>query len=1072
MFDYDEERYADEGAEYAEEGTGYAREFWRLVLFLGVVLLLLFILLPTLLSTNGGRNWILTKVNRAATPLEVECADWSLGWWRAPVMDELRVRDSARGLDVKIQQARLGRGLWGLLPWGKLRLGTVELVGVRGTCSPVPGERATAEPSAAKEGAQRGLRLPISDLAMTLKVQGGRWEFFADQPESLVLEQLKGRLELSSLHQPLTLEGGAQVGMGGVTLKGALPGVRPAPTRTGVSQGEGVQHLQVTLTDVDARAVRPVLQRSVGQPWIDDGRMEATLSVALQNWQTGALEGQVQVSGFALETQADASSMTLDRLHTQLEVAWRPQSIEVRKFEIATPWVQGMAWGSLHREGIGQVILGDFEVEATANLVTLARDFADVLYLAPDFKVERGVVDTHLTLRGRSDALQVVAQARSADLKFTAQGKPVVFAPAPMLDFQGSFATGFMPTIERLELQAPFAQLTLQEQAAQTEIKARLDLAHLSHSCRHIFREWLPMVGLIEVEASSQRDDNLAAVHVRGQVTDLAVQGRLQQMTVVPQATLDWRGQWVLQEGRPIKQVRGMTLATHFPDGNLKGGCSELVWPADQISHWQVRGGELSGDLSLPSVRLMAGAFLPPAWQKQLQAWQGRVLLNATCESAGGILKTRWNGAGRDLVTQWADGARVNLPDVSVSGSVEHNAPQLQSKVELEGRARGTLARDGVVLVAEPQIKFNLSANHEQERWQISRLELNAALLELAAIATLTGAPERRHLVTQGRLALDYAQVGKILAAHGVDEWRLSGREARPFTFKTPLAGGLATVLAEGELKLATHLRSVAGLGLEAGAADLTLDLAQGVAHLSYAPLVNGGKLLWQPEVVVGGRAGGLTTLQPASKLLERVQLTQPMIEHLLLHANPIFQGSRVLGGEVTLLAHTAQHHLKQTPKEALRLDLELVLNNLHLQTGSVLNQVLDLIKITNRDYRVARLPLHLTVHGGVIQLDPIQLIFDEQPLIVGGRVDFKGQVNYMLELPVTRKLVGKELEAKLRGTTVKVPVTGTVDAPLLDVRALRTLLTQGLEESARQKRTEYLDDFLENLQRELRRER
>ena len=218
------------------------------------------------------------------------------------------------------------------------------------------------------------------------------------------------------------------------------------------------------------------------------------------------------------------------------------------------------------------------------------------------------------------------------------------------------------------------------------------------------------------------------------------------------------------------------------------------------------------------------------------------------------------------------------------------------------------------------------------------------------------------------------------------------------------------------------------------------------------------------PELAVGGRGGGTLILPPRTRLLERVALTQEMLDTLLVNFNPLFQGGRVRSGTVTLDLRSCRIEPGMPPERGVALDMDIALENLKLELGPALRELLGMIKVKTHVYEVKNLPIHVTVRNGRIQADPVRMVIEEQPVIIGGWVAFDGAVNYVIEVPVTERLVGTSAARILKGTSIKIPVTGTVDAPRLDTRALGDMLKRAVSEQA----VERVGDFLEKLRQEL----
>ncbi|MFA7054732.1 MAG: hypothetical protein WC328_17080, partial [Kiritimatiellia bacterium] len=96
------------------------------------------------------------------------------------------------------------------------------------------------------------------------------------------------------------------------------------------------------------------------------------------------------------------------------------------------------------------------------------------------------------------------------------------------------------------------------------------------------------------------------------------------------------------------------------------------------------------------------------------------------------------------------------------------------------------------------------------------------------------------------------------------------------------------------------------------------------------------------------------------------------------------------------------------------------------------------------------------------------RMVIEQQPVIIGGWVAFDGAVNYVIEVPVTERLVGAAAARVLKGTSIKIPVSGTVDEPRLDTRALQNMLGNLLKNAVGEQALERVGGFLDKLRQEL----
>jgi len=126
------------------------------------------------------------------------------------------------------------------------------------------------------------------------------------------------------------------------------------------------------------------------------------------------------------------------------------------------------------------------------------------------------------------------------------------------------------------------------------------------------------------------------------------------------------------------------------------------------------------------------------------------------------------------------------------------------------------------------------------------------------------------------------------------------------------------------------------------------------------------------------------------------------------------------------------------------------------------------MLKSKERVYHAEQLPVHLTVRDGRIHVDPIRMTIDRQPVSFSGWVDFNGAIKYLVEVPMTDRLVGGTGAKTLKGMTIKIPVTGTVNEPRLDTSVLQNTIGGIIKGAAGEHAVEKIGSFLEKLQDEL----
>ena len=970
--------------ESSEERPGCLRGVRNLLLFLLVPVLAVVALLPTLMSSDGGRRWALAKINAAAAPAQVSFDRWSLGWFRAPTLESFAYTDEARGISVTAERAVFDRGLLRLLPVGFWDLGEITLEKPMAELSLATERTISSSKGAAAPETRDAFFLPVVDVAARLKFSGGRVAVSGDVGESFAAEQVEGGVTLASWRKPILVQARMNAGGGMLSAEGRVQSIRDFYSG---AEGGDPEKVTLKLAGVDLAVFRLLFAHMTGHAWIRGGSADGSLTATIHGKTRGRIEADLAVARLAVEPPGQPPSPKGD-VTLGADLDYDKGAVNITRFDIASPWLRAEAGGRLQAGQNAGVMTGAITAKATLFLTALARDFATPLGLSRDIRVNGGELRADVTVEGTDAALRVHTKAVTAGLSVTAGGEPLSLKPEPSLEFKAVFPHGgTLPELEAFHLKAPFADVYASGRFDSATVKARLNLTRFARDAKRVLKDCPPMVGEVYLDANSRRDGDAVAVASLLKLTDVAVELQPGQRTVVPQGALKAGFRVPLESGVPLAEAQDAVLELTLADGKAAASWTRLV-PEAEGRPLLLSGFAFSCDMDTAATRRLLGGITTPAAQRRLAALRGRVIANATAEAAAGTVKSRFN-------------ARTDLFDID-------------------------------------------------------------------AEADVSGPQTRRAVTAKGNAAIDFKTVTRLLEAEGVTGFTLTGRESRPFRFSSPVAGGLPAVLAQGDLTAAAHIATCTGLGLNAGPADAALRLSKGALRIAYEPPLNGGRLRFVPGIAPAGEDGIALAFPAGTRLLENVTLTQGMMDSLIVQMNPLFQGSKVLGGTVTLDLRSFRAAPSRRPGEGVTADMDILFKDLKLDLGPPLRELLDMIKVRERVYTVAQLPAHVTMREGRIHVDPVTMVIERQPVIFGGWCGFDGTVRYQVEVPVTERLVGAIPYKVLKGTSVKIPVAGTVEEPRLDTARLRSMLSDMLKGAVPDQTIKRAGDFLEQLQREL----
>lgn len=88
--------------------------------------------------------------------------------------------------------------------------------------------------------------------------------------------------------------------------------------------------------------------------------------------------------------------------------------------------------------------------------------------------------------------------------------------------------------------------------------------------------------------------------------------------------------------------------------------------------------------------------------------------------------------------------------------------------------------------------------------------------------------------------------------------------------------------------------------------------------------------------------------------------------------------------------------------------------------------------------------------------------------MVLSGSVGMDKSLDYLLEVPVTRKLVSKEVYRFLEGTMVRVPIKGTIGKPAFDknmvTAAIGDLVKQAAVKMVEKQASKLLPELIESV--------
>jgi hypothetical protein len=1065
MSGLDTEREIDEleARERRRRRFGRSAVWWTL----GAAVVLGVAFLPRIASVPAVRERIVARLNASVAPVSVAVDHWRLRWLGGQRLDGVRLYDPVQGLTISIPAVDVSNGLVKLLPFGTIDAGEVtldqpvvrftraraigpwEMLPATGVVEQAEVRGAGAETAVA---AARPFELPKIAVIARLVVRNGQVVVGGSADgETTLADQVNASLRLNTWDQPLMIDAACVVpggaGDGTVSAKGQLPTPRLLVARA-FDDPACAGHMALAITGFDLEQVRPLLEARTGAAWGAGGLLDAEVSVRAAGLHETVVEAEVAITRFTFAFPGFNPSPPAD-VTVAVSAKRDDRGVAIHSCAVQTPWARLSADGRFGSLSAGAVPVGRIAVTGGVDAAAIIRDFRPLLKLPPEVRMERGTLSFAGVVEGTEQARTLRLKATADTLTVFYKNERVPLMPAPRVTLDLDMPYAGPAELNALDVVLPFAQISGSGRLDKGLISGKIDLTAFSRAYRNLWTACPPMIGQILFQVAAAKKGDRSEMTATVGVEDLAVEIGVGQRIVVERADNQIAFAVPMNAGWP-------TLASSVISGTLTSAVSGL---ALQTGAWSVKERDVraqgtvevalgEGYLRLSDATLISAAArvsvpaLRADWalKDRATAIAGEAVMEADLGvvsgwrrvSREGVAPSRLNGGlhVRLAAANAPTGTRITLASALtnlVIAAAGQDAPMREKRIALSAAA--LLARDGQTLGVE-------SAELATD-WLAATAKGRVRDVTDGATASLTGT-----------LAVDYDALSVKLTEAGVRGVTVSGKPApRPFECAGGLGGGLASLRSFGAAEGSLGIGEIRVLGLKLAAADVSFAFDEGLLKLDYQPASGTGFLRLKP-VIQAAADPAVLEIGGAVPILDRVPLTQEFTDTVLAMLNPLLRGCVVGSGLVELHLNETRIPLAPGAQQQIDATFAVTLREASFTPRGTLADVLDLAGIEHRTMRIPDTTIQAVCRDGRIQSEPFEVAVDGHPIRFRGSVGLDQTVSYLVEVPLTEKLVGRTVWPYLKGQTIRVPVIGTLTALKIDSDAVKKEINRLLKEA------------------------
>ncbi len=501
-------------------------------------------------------------------------------------------------------------------------------------------------------------------------------------------------------------------------------------------------------------------------------------------------------------------------------------------------------------------------------------------------------------------------------------------------------------------------------------------------------------------------------------------------------------------EGKVPVGIRKLQVAEDLLSWQDKGsGLSAFDWMKRQLF---VRDMELRSALSDLDIKELIVADL----HKPLQSWRAELQGQAYFVGISTLL--------RDTA--------ILSPDLNIAGQGRFVllADQLQAPHELSfdlDIPRFSLALEDRALIADGPVDLStrLSGLLTEGDLQIEHLELNSPPLALQAKGTLLRT-EKKRLLLNGEQTVDFSKINRVLSELTGTTVTLQGRAKNPFALTIPLT---PETLATGSFSSTLQVDSLNWTGITVEQLSLPVSLEAGALHGGGHGKLNGGHLDVDGSYLLSEKPPHIAI--PPGQVLRDVQLDQSLSEGILAKIHPLFgvlaRPTGMLSGRLDTFYWPVVENSTQQAKFTTVFDTSAI----QLVSHGVLQEILALLQVSEQALTLKESEVTCSGVQGRISCTPLQISVAESEMTISGSIGMDQTLVYLLVVPVTKQLVGREGYRLLEGTTIKIPLRGTLGDPSFNKNliseAISELVGKASEKVIKQQAEKLLPGLLKGLQ-------
>ena len=449
---------------------------WGLPIF-AVLIVLVFLLIPVIVSSETGRRVILSKINKSVSG-RANFSDLSMGWTKGIRITDLSFNDDAGWAQVQVTQIAT-KPHYGSLLLGNLSFGqtTIDEPKISLNLKNKP----TAEPESPGEQ-PAAVRVAPATLIMNIVVNDGNLKVTDSKDRTVEVSQINSSLNIKPPGQQSLLEANMVIADTNSKINASAQ-VTPS-SKTGWSLKGTTGDFIVEVNELNLASLEPILELAK----VDlqaRGIVSGSLTSGIKDGRFENLTANVK----ATNLDVTGSILKGDRLHSgtldaEVKMSQKEQSINIEHLRFRSDWAQAEAGGTVPTtfKSLNDILQPDSNYNLKGNfncdVAAVLSQMPKTIGLKEGMLVNSGRLSGSISTFTTAGKAKITGQASLTDLTGTVEGKKLAISEPVTAEVE---ITGQKDRInfDKANVTAAFAKINAGGSLEQINYDGQVDLAKL-----------------------------------------------------------------------------------------------------------------------------------------------------------------------------------------------------------------------------------------------------------------------------------------------------------------------------------------------------------------------------------------------------------------------------------------------------------------------------------------------------------------------------------------------------------------------------------------------------------------